>query len=285
MSSFEKLNIKQLFPQSLEVELEKNDYIQDGLIFCGDCKQPKQAEIKDVDDEIIKVRVLCECDKKADLEAKKQKKYQEFLDALDVFEKVLQGKVDPEHTFENNDFENKMATDFSLRYVENWENMFKNNMGIVFYGGVGTGKTFFADCIANRLREQMKYATSVSVANLIDLLHSSNDTSKIMYAINFFDLIIFDDLGSERNTSYGLEKIYSVFDARYRSGKPLIVTTNLDIVDIGSELKSVETPFKRILDRVSEMCPLEIKIDGKSKRQNIAKERRNLAREMLYGKK
>ena len=30
-------------------------------------------------------------------------------------------------------------------------------------------------------------------------------------------------------TEYGLEQVYNVIDSRYRSGKPLIVTTNLTL--------------------------------------------------------
>lgn len=33
----------------------------------------------------------------------------------------------------------------------------------------------------------------------------------------------------ERGTEYGLEQVYNVIDSRYRSRKPLIVTTNLTL--------------------------------------------------------
>ena len=45
-------------------------------------------------------------------------------------------------------------------------------------------------------------------------------------------LLILDDFGMERGTEYGLEQVYSVIDSRYRSGKPLIVTTNLTLDDL-----------------------------------------------------
>ena len=45
-------------------------------------------------------------------------------------------------------------------------------------------------------------------------------------------LLILDDFGMERGTEYGLEQVYSVIDSRYRSGKPLIATTNLTLEEL-----------------------------------------------------
>ena len=56
----------------------------------------------------------------------------------------------------------------------------------------------------------------------------------------------------ERGTEYGLEQVYNVIDSRYRSGRPLIVTTNLSA---GRNLQHPEdTAHARIYDRLIEMC-------------------------------
>ena len=47
-----------------------------------------------------------------------------------------------------------------------------------------------------------------------------------------FPLLILDDFGMERGTEYGLEQVYNVIDSRYRSNKPLIVTTNLTLEEL-----------------------------------------------------
>lgn len=64
----------------------------------------------------------------------------------------------------------------------------------------------------------------------------------------------------ERGTEYGLEQVFNVIDARYRSNKPLIITTNLTL----SELKN-ETDIgkKRIYDRVLSICR-PIQVDGEN---------------------
>ncbi len=67
----------------------------------------------------------------------------------------------------------------------------------------------------------------------------------------FAALLIIDDFGMERGTEYGLEQVYNVIDSRYRSRKPLIVTTNLTL----EELQHLEdTAHARIYDRLLEMC-------------------------------
>ena len=62
---------------------------------------------------------------------------------------------------------------------------------------------------------------------------------------------------------YALEQIYNVIDSRTRSGKPLIVTTNLSL----SELQSpTDTAHARIYDRVLELC-IPICFTGESMRR------------------
>ena len=64
-----------------------------------------------------------------------------------------------------------------------------------------------------------------------------------------YDLLIIDDLGAERSTEYAMEQMFSIVDSRYRSGKPLIVTTNLKL----DELKHPpDLAHARIYDRILE---------------------------------
>ena len=86
---------------------------------------------------------------------------------------------------------------------------------------------------------------------LNDLAASYKDRNEYISRLCSFPLLILDDFGMERGTEYGLEQVYNVIDSRYRSGKPLIVTTNLTL----EELQNPEdTAHKRIYDRVTEMC-------------------------------
>ena len=86
---------------------------------------------------------------------------------------------------------------------------------------------------------------------LNDLAASYKDRNEYISRLCSFPLLILDDFGMERGTEYGLEQVYNVIDSRYRSGKPLIVTTNLTL----EELQNPEdTAHARIYDRLTEMC-------------------------------
>ena len=82
-------------------------------------------------------------------------------------------------------------------------------------------------------------------------------------------LLIIDDFGMERGTEYALEQIYNIVDSRYRSRKPLIVTTNLTLDEIRHPQ---DTPHARIYDRLLEIC-VPISCIGVSFRKETAQEK------------
>ena len=136
-------------------------------------------------------------------------------------------------------------------YVDKWSDALSDNMGLVLWGDVGTGKTFFAACIANALVEQNVSVKMTNFSTILNDLFTESDKNKYLNRLNDHSLLIIDDLGIERGTEYALEQVYNVIDTRYKSGKPLIVTTNLTL----DELKTpVDIPHKRIYDRVLGMC-------------------------------
>ena len=95
-----------------------------------------------------------------------------------------------------------------------------------------------------------------------------------------FPLLILDDFGMERGTEYGLEQVYNVIDSRYRSRKPLIVTTNLTL----EELQNPEdTPHARIYDRLIEMCS-PVCITGENFRKAKAREKMEQLKTLLNRK-
>ena len=73
----------------------------------------------------------------------------------------------------------------------------------------------------------------------------------------------------ERGTEYALEQIYNIVDSRYRSRKPLIVTTNLTLGEIRYPQ---DTAHARIYDRLLEMC-VPVSCIGVSFRKETAQEK------------
>ncbi len=82
-------------------------------------------------------------------------------------------------------------------------------------------------------------------------------------SLNRYKLLIIDDLGAERKSEYMQELIYNLIDSRYRSGLPMIITTNLSADEIK---RPGNMDFARIYDRVLERC-LPIAVQGESRRR------------------
>ena len=94
-----------------------------------------------------------------------------------------------------------------------------------------------------------------------------------------FPLLIIDDFGMERGTEYGLEQVYNVIDSRYRSNKPLIVTTNLTLHELQTP---PDTAHARIYDRLISMCS-PVRFTGKNFRKAAAQERLGALKGLMNG--
>lgn len=259
---------------------EPGDYYDDeGFLMCHKCHTRKQYEL-DVLGHMRRVPVLCECGKEA-LEREKEAQAKQETQAR-IRRLQEKGIADAQYLkwrIEADDRQNPKVSDAVARYAEKWDEMLERNMGILFYGNVGTGKTFFAACIANALIERGIGVMMTNIPSLMSAMSKDfeKDKAKLLWEVSNIPLLILDDVGVERDTAYGYEKIQEIIDTRYRSGKPLIVTTNLS----PSELKNPQDlRYKRVYDRILEMC-YPILVDGRSRREGKAKSMRMDARDIL----
>ena len=104
---------------------------------------------------------------------------------------------------------------------------------------------------------------------LNDLAASFEGRNEYISRLCSYPLLILDDFGMERGTEYGLEQVYSVIDSRYRSGKPLIATTNLTLEELQHPQ---DTPHARIYDRLTSMCA-PVRFTGSNFRKEPAQEK------------
>ncbi len=154
-------------------------------------------------------------------------------------------------------------------YTANWNDMKKNHIGFLLWGPIGTGKSYIAGCIANALLNQEITVKMTNFNTIIDDMFPLEDKTEYINALAKYELLILDDLGTERSSEYALGIVFSVIDRRYRSGRPLIVTTNLPIKQLKEET-NIEK--KRIYDRILEMC-VPLYVGGSSYRSDIAHEK------------
>ena len=96
--------------------------------------------------------------------------------------------------------------------------MMTKNQGLLFYGDVGTGKTFSAACIANYLLNRKIPTVMTSFVKIIGNADLRNREESMYFTdrLNRAKLLIIDDLGAERGTDYALERVYDIIDSRYR---------------------------------------------------------------------
>ena len=87
--------------------------------------------------------------------------------------------------------------------------------------------------------------------------------------------------GLRRESQYTVETIYTVIDERYKSGKPFIITTNIQL-DILKKPQDLE--HARIYDRIMERC-MPVFFGGKNYRSELGQGNRDMARKILTGAK
>lgn len=128
------------------------------------------------------------------------------------------------------------AVDESHAFVDNFDTDYRN---LLFYGTVGTGKSFLSSCIAKELLNAGKTVLYFSSSQLFEILaHNSFDKNKkedystCVEDIMSCDLLIIDDLGTELTNSFVMTQLFSLLTTRNLAHKSTIISTNLRLEEI-----------------------------------------------------
>ena len=244
-----------------------NEYLApDGVYRCRVCQQPTRTKIHIPGYGDFEPPITCDCDKAAEAARKER----ERLEEIDRKRRICFNQAAMRSwSFENDDRSNAKLSDAMLRYAVNFPHFLKEGKGLLLFGPVGTGKSFYAACIANRVIEMGYSAKMTNFATLTNDLQGMNEgRNQYIEDLNRYGLLIIDDLGAERKSEYMQEMVFNIIDSRYRSGLPMVITTNLS----GEEIKKPEnTSYARIYDRLLGCCfPQEI--TGPSRRKKELRE-------------
>lgn len=269
-----------------EPDADRGDfYDSEGLLCCGKCKTRKEY-VQDVskfwpDRGKIILPVMCKCRQE---EVRREKERSDFEQKMFNLRRMKDASL-MDSKYREASFESYIVTEknrkvkqLAERYMYNFSQMYEENQGIIFYGPVGSGKSYTAACIANGLLEQF---TPVIMTSFIKILQNTQgfevDEAEYLAQLNTAKLLILDDLGAERNTDYAIEKLYNVIDSRSRAAKPMILTTNLSLEDM---MNCQDIRYKRIYDRIFETC-YPVFVEGDSFRRIEAGRRFDRMREFL----
>lgn len=283
---YEVIKMDEVISKMMQTTENAGDYIgTDGLLYCGKCHTPKQTyvgfNLAPGDKKETLARVLCRCEKESDDKERRQEMHNRFkLDILQYREDGLSCPNGLRYSFSQDDRQQPKISDACQRYVECWKEMLSNNIGVLFYGSVGTGKSFLASCIGNGLLDLNVPVAATNFPRLLNLLQGTHEKQTLLDRLSVYKLLILDDFGVERDSEYATEQIFNIIDARSSSGLPVIVTTNLTIDEMSTP-KSMQ--YARIYDRVLEMCPIRLKLVGESRRKNNTAKRKKLAQDILLG--
>ena len=274
--------------QILKPSIDKNDYIE-----CEYCKNKLYRKTIDWNlygtKRVMKLDYeRCNCKdaqkywneydmKKLQMfeEEKKLRKMQEFANKVDkIIKNSKMSKRNLNYKFDN--FEVNSNNKKVYQSLKNYNEKLVNEVerkGLILVGNNGVGKTHLACSIANEL---IKNGIPIIYGTLINLLAELKNTydvynniseMKIIKLYEKVDLLIIDDLGKEKPSEWGLEKLFTIINSRYENNLPVIITTNYDQNSLINRLSingEIETA-KSIISRLYEMCYL-VKIEDRDHR-------------------
>lgn len=256
---------------------------------CPKCGQPLYKSYNLLGkDRMMRIKCQCEVAEREEKERiEKAKAKQQRLKIL--MTNSLMDKKFSDCTFENWDFKkgSKEMYELSSRYVKKFSKCKEDGLGLLIYGEPGNGKTYLASCIANALLENFVPVICVSINGLLSRIQETYNKwgreaeSTVIKGLCNADLLIIDDLGTERESKWSKSMVYNIIDSRYRSQLPLIITSNLDIHP--KETNGILTDLydKRTEDRIFEMCT-PIRNTSTSIRLEESKKKTGALKKILY---
>lgn len=143
------------------------------------------------------------------------------------------------------------------KFVENFDLDYQN---LLFYGTVGTGKSFLSNCIASALIEKGHSVIYFSAGDLFAKISEyafrkngrDSDTNPYEDIYNC-DLLVLDDLGTELTNSFVVSQLFTCLNERHLRRKSTIISTNLPMEDLRDRYS--DRIFSRIISNY-DICKL-----------------------------
>lgn len=114
------------------------------------------------------------------------------------------------------------------RYAEDFPD--NDTPNLIFYGPPGLGKTFVADCIAQRVMERAYLVRRVTAYRLCEIMRRyqfDGSEARAVEGVMDSDLLMIDDLGTEPQTKNTSGYLFQILNERNMNGRHTIISTNL----------------------------------------------------------
>lgn len=197
---------------------------------------------------------------KQDYEIAKRKHFREVINK--IYKQNYIGLKFQNLNFENfnSNSENELAIAIAKDYVnKNIKSECTN--GLIIMGESGVGKTHLAASIANKLIENDKIVLMGRLTTLLDMIKetfkdNTKSENELIELYSNVDMIIIDDLGTEKISNWALEKLYTIIENRNENRLPIIITTRFDkqgLIERFSQSQD-EQLVDAIISKLYQMC-------------------------------
>lgn len=251
---------------------EGDYYDENGRLFCGKCREPKQTERPIPIGKIPKrMFVPCRCDREEEEQYNRRIAAQQMQDKIKALRRSgVMDEAYNSYTFEADDGRNPKITASCKRYVDHWTEMADIACGVLFYGDVGGGKSFYAGCIVNALLEKGVPALMTRLSYLVNNRVKADNPVQLKN----YRLVVLDDVGAENISQTAFDVVNDIYLAKI----PIICTTNLTL----SELKNNAAVEKnRVYNRLLERCAKKCFVPVTKSRIDISRELDTAASQIL----
>ena len=218
-----------------------------GFYCCKKCGTRKQVDIPYFGKGYKRVFCACKCEQNQYLLERKLNTDNDRIQFLQRY--GFSNDNYKNFTFNVDELPNSQESQIARKYVANFKIMKESNIGLLFYGPCDTGKTFYMSCICNALVSQGYFVIISSLSELEKSISANYyaERNEILERIRYADLLILDDVGTERNTPTALESYFDIVNTRYISQKPMLISTNLEPDQLGTNDIKLQRIYQRIM--------------------------------------
>lgn len=193
-------------------------------------------------------------------EEKKKEHYREMIGQF--YSQNYISKRQKDYNFKNfkvtdaNKKEVEIAKDYAKKCINN-----EQENGLIITGDSGVGKTHLAASISNELIEKDKLVVVGRLTSLLDMIKetfrdNSKSENELIELFSNVDMVVIDDLGTEKISQWALDKLYTIIENRNENKLPIIITTKFDKESLlhRFEQSNDKELSKAIIQKLYQMC-------------------------------